>query len=100
MPVATAIGLIIQASAEPGTVEAPVDPGPLGWNLSAPELPGQIVAVPDFGLLGAFDLFGSFERIGVLAATMLVFTLVFTNFFDAMGTMTGLARGAGLQTSD
>jgi AGZA family xanthine/uracil permease-like MFS transporter len=27
---------------------------------------------------------------------MLVFTLVFTNFFDAMGTMTGLARGADL----
>ena len=27
---------------------------------------------------------------------MLVFTLVFTNFFDAMGTMTGLAKEAGL----
>ena len=27
---------------------------------------------------------------------MLIFTLVFTNFFDAMGTMTGLAREAGL----
>ncbi len=100
MAVATVIAMIIQAFAELGTVDDPVDPDPLGWNLSAPELPGQIVAVPDFGLLGAFDLFGSFERIGVLAATMLVFTLVFTNFFDAMGTMTGLARGAGLQTSD
>jgi len=27
---------------------------------------------------------------------MLVFTLVFTNFFDAMGTMTGLSKEAGL----
>jgi adenine/guanine/hypoxanthine permease len=32
----------------------------------------------------------------VLAAVMLVFTLVFANFFDAMGTFTGLAREAGL----
>src|SRR5690606_16017020 len=27
---------------------------------------------------------------------MLVFTLLFTNFFDAMGTFTGLSREAGL----
>ncbi|SBS73130.1 putative adenine permease PurP (fragment) [uncultured Mycobacterium sp.] len=40
--------------------------------------------------------FDSFGRIGILAATMLVFTLVFANFFDAMGTFTGLSREAGL----
>jgi AGZA family xanthine/uracil permease-like MFS transporter len=40
--------------------------------------------------------FGAFERIGILAAVMLVFTLVFTNFFDAMGTMTGLSNEAGV----
>lgn len=60
-----------------------------------PELPSQIVSLPDLSLIGQVS-FGSFERIGVLAATMLVFTLVFTNFFDAMGTMTGLSREAGL----
>lgn len=98
--VATIIAMIIQAFAKLGTVGDPVNPDPVGWNLSAPEIPSQVVALPDFSLIGAFDLFGSFERIGVLAATMLVFTLVFTNFFDAMGTMTGLARSAGLQTSD
>ena len=98
--VATIAAMIIQAFAKLGTVGDPVSPDPLGWNLSAPEIPSQIVALPDFALIGAFDLFGAFERIGVLAATMLVFTLVFTNFFDAMGTMTGLARSAGLQTSD
>ena len=31
---------------------------------------------------------------------MLVFTLVFTNFFDAMGTMTGLAKSAGVAHKD
>lgn len=100
MIVATIVAMVIQAFAKLGTVGDPVNPDPVGWNLSAPEIPGQILALPDFSLIGAFDLVGSFERIGVLAATMLVFTLVFTNFFDAMGTMTGLARSAGLQTSD
>src|SRR5699024_10666484 len=87
----TDIAIIFPSFAKLGSVADPVCPDPLGWNLSAPELPGQIVAVPDFGLLGAFGLFGSFELIVVLASTMLVFTLVFTNFFDAMGTITGLA---------
>ncbi|MGO2037405.1 MAG: NCS2 family permease [Brevibacterium sp.] len=98
--VATIVAIIVQAITKLGTVGDPVSPDPKGWNLSAPEIPSQLVAVPDFSLIGAFDLVGSFERIGVLAATMLVFTLVFTNFFDAMGAMTGLARNAGLQTSD
>ena len=51
--------------------------------------------MPDLSLVGAFSL-DSFGRIGILAAVMLVFTLVFTNFFDAMGTFTGLSRQAGL----
>ncbi|MFE7843988.1 NCS2 family permease [Microbacterium sp. NPDC057407] len=70
-----------------------VNPG--GWGLSVPELPSSLVSVPDLSLIGQVS-FGSFERIGVLAALMLVFTLVFTNFFDAMGTMTGLSKEAGL----
>ncbi|MGK3954403.1 NCS2 family permease [Microbacterium sp. I2] len=70
-----------------------VNPG--GWGLSVPELPASLVSVPDLSLVGQIS-FGSFERIGVLAALMLVFTLVFTNFFDAMGTMTGLSKEAGL----
>lgn len=71
------------------------DVNPGGWGLTVPELPGQLVGLPDLSLIGQVS-FGSFERIGILAATMLVFTLVFTNFFDAMGTMTGLSREAGL----
>jgi adenine/guanine/hypoxanthine permease len=66
-----------------------------GWGLSVPALPEQWVSLPDLSLVGQVS-FGSFERIGVLAALMLVFTLVFTNFFDAMGTLTGLSKEAGL----
>ncbi|KFF60954.1 MFS transporter [Cryobacterium sp. MLB-32] len=68
---------------------------PAGWNLNAPVLPTQIMSLPDLSLVGQVS-FGAFERIGMLAAVMLIFTLVFTNFFDAMGTMTGLANEAGL----
>jgi len=100
MIVATVAAVIIQAFAKLGTVGDPENPDPKGWNLSAPELPDRVVAWPDFSLVGEFDLFGAFERVGALAAVMLVFTLVFTNFFDAMGTMTGLARNAGLSRPD
>jgi adenine/guanine/hypoxanthine permease len=72
---------------------------PAGWNLNAPVLPSAIASLPDLSLVGQFS-FGAFSRIGGVAATMLVFTLVFTNFFDAMGTMTGLARQADVAAPD
>lgn len=68
---------------------------PGGWSLSVPTLSGSPFALPELSLVGAFSM-DSFERIGVIAATMFVFTLVFANFFDAMGTFTGLSREAGL----
>jgi AGZA family xanthine/uracil permease-like MFS transporter len=68
---------------------------PGGWGLSVPRLSGSPFAIPDLSLVGAFN-FHSFGRIGMLAATMLVFTLVFANFFDALGTFTGLSRATGL----
>jgi len=68
---------------------------PGGWSLSVPALTGSPFAAPDLSLVGEFSL-DSFGRIGILAGIMLVFTLVFTNFFDAMGTFTGLSRQAGL----
>lgn len=100
MVVATVVSIIVQAIAHLGTVGDPKNPDPQGWNLSAPELPSHIVALPDFGLVGEFDLFGSIQRVGMLSVVMLVFTLLFTNFFDAMGTMTGLAGNAGLARPD
>ena len=70
-----------------------------GWSLSVPTLSGSPFALPDLSLVGDFSL-NSFSRIGILAAVMLVFTLVFTNFFDAMGSFTGLARQAGLSDAN
>ena len=68
---------------------------PLGWDITVPHIPTSIVSMPNLNLVGTFN-FGAFERIGILAALMLVFTLVFSNFFDAMGTMTGLSKQAEL----
>lgn len=59
-------------------------------------LSNGIFAAPNLSLVGAVDFGFDLGRVGVLALVMFVFTLVFTNFFDAMGTMTGLAREAGL----
>lgn len=57
---------------------------------------GGIVALPDLSLIGAVDFGFDLQRVSVVALVMIVFTLLFSNFFDAMGTMTGLAKEADL----
>ena len=71
-----------------------VNPG--GWGLTVPALNGSPVSVPDLSLVGAVDFTFDFGKVSVVALVMIVFTLLFTNFFDAMGTMTGLAKEAEL----
>ena len=86
----TVVSVIVEAVWHLG---ASVDK-PGGWGLTVPALDGAPFGVPDLSLVGAvsFDL----SRVGIVTIVMLVFTLLFTNFFDAMGTMTGLSREAGL----
>ena len=88
-------GTVLAAAIEAIWHLGPATEKPGGWSLSVPTLSGSPFALPDLSLVGAFSM-DSFARIGVLSAVMLVFTLVFTNFFDAMGTLTGLSREAGL----
>lgn len=95
--ITTVVAAIVQAITDVGPS---MGTNPKGWNLSTPEVPGQIAGMPDLSLVGNVDLFGAFTRIGVIAATLLVFTLVLANFFDAMGTMTGLGKEAGLVDKD
>lgn len=94
--VTTVVAAIIEAITDVGPSNG-VDPK--GWNLSVPLLPEQLFQIPDLSLVGEVDLLGAFTRIGVLAASLLVFTLVLANFFDAMGTMTGLGKEANLVDS-
>lgn len=91
LAVGTVVAVVIEAIWHLG----PATERPGGWALSVPTLSGSPFALPDLSLVGGVS-FDSFGRVGLIAATMLVFTLVFANFFDAMGTFTGLSREAGL----
>jgi AGZA family xanthine/uracil permease-like MFS transporter len=94
---ATVLAVIIEAIADIGpSFIAPGKVNPHGWGLNVPAIPDSWVDSPDFGLLGDFSLFGSFERVGVLAALLFVFTLLLADFFDTMGTMTAIGAEAGL----
>ena len=73
---------------------------PTGWSLNVPTWPKDVIAKPDFGTLGHFSLLGSFESVGVVAAVLLVFTLMLADFFDTMGTMTAIGAEANLLDAD
>jgi AGZA family xanthine/uracil permease-like MFS transporter len=72
---------------------------PKGWNLGYPAAPDQIVRTPDLSLLGHFN-FDAWTQVPVITAVLLVFSLVLTDFFDSIGTMTGLGKEAGLIGAD
>ncbi|MGW4242757.1 NCS2 family permease [Nocardia sp. NPDC004722] len=69
---------------------------PKQWGTVVPEKPKSLFAAPDFGLIGHIDLFGGFATAGAMTATVVLFTLVLTGFFDAMGTVFGVCDEAGL----
>jgi AGZA family xanthine/uracil permease-like MFS transporter len=94
--ITTVVSMIVQTFADLG----PSISDNKGWNLNVPDWPSSIGGLPDLELVGDVDLFGAFTRIGVLSASVLVFALVLSNFFDAMGTMTGLGKEAGLADDD
>ncbi|WP_298328266.1 NCS2 family permease [Haloactinopolyspora sp.] len=73
---------------------------PNGWNLNAPEVPDRVVEVPDFSLIGQFNLLGSWESVGVVAVLLFVFTLMLADFFDTMGTMVAVGAEGGLLDAD
>ncbi|MEU5881815.1 NCS2 family permease [Spirillospora sp. NPDC047279] len=66
------------------------------WGPVEPKLPDSVVATPRFDLLFDVDLFGGFERAGVVTASVILFTLVMSGFFDAMGTILGVGEEAEL----
>ncbi|MET9561035.1 MULTISPECIES: NCS2 family permease [Streptomyces] len=70
------------------------------WGLTTPQVPDDVVASPDFGLLGDFSLFGAFGEVSVITVVLLVFTLILSDFFDTMGTVVGVSAEAGLLDED
>src|SRR6185312_3672600 len=94
---ATVLAVIIEAVAKVGPSVGPNGFNPQGWSLVVPELPtGNWVGLPALTLVGQVSIFGSFGTLGFTAASLLAFAILLSIFFDAMGTMVGLANEAGL----
>jgi adenine/guanine/hypoxanthine permease len=69
---------------------------PRGWALQVPTLPDEVVSAPDLSLVGQFSLFGGFERIGVIAALLIIFSIMIADFFDTVGSVTAVGAEGDL----
>ncbi|MCP2338587.1 NCS2 family permease [Actinomadura rupiterrae] len=85
--VATVVAVIVQSNASVPDEK---------WGVVVPDVPDKLFAAPDFGLLFKVDVFGGFGKAGFITALVVLFTLVLSGFFDAMGTILGLSDEAGL----
>jgi adenine/guanine/hypoxanthine permease len=96
--VATAAAIAIESAFKIGPLfnGATGAVNPKGWNLNVPAMPSEIVATPDFSLFGQFDLLGSFDRVPLVTAILLIFTLLLSDFFDTVGTVTAIGHESGL----
>src|SRR3954452_10120362 len=94
--VSTVIAIVIEAIVDAGPS---LGTNPKGWNLGYPAMPDQVVDTPDLSLVGNVN-FDAWVQVPVITAVLLVFTLVLTDFFDTIGTMTGLGKEAGLLDED
>ncbi len=94
---ATVLAIIVENAFKIGpNFVAPDKVNPKGWGLNVPALPDKLVATPKFDLLGEFNLLGSFSRISAISAILLVFTLLLSDFFDTVGTVTAIGHEANL----
>ncbi|RZS87510.1 AGZA family xanthine/uracil permease-like MFS transporter [Motilibacter rhizosphaerae] len=95
--ITTVLAVVVEAI---GGIGARTDKNPTGWSLVDPKVPHTLFDLPDLSLLGHFSLFGGFGKIGVVAALLLVFTLLLADFFDTMGTVVGVGAEGGLLDED
>ena len=65
-------------------------------------IPSPLVVTPDFGTLGLGlqDPFQVFAKLGAVTAVLTIFAIMLSDFFDTMGTVTGIAAEAGLANAD
>ncbi|MCU1616839.1 MAG: Xanthine/uracil/vitamin permease [Frankiales bacterium] len=100
--VSTILAIIIEAIAHigPRTGADGKQVNPHGWALQVPTLPKHVVGTPDLSIVGHFSLFGGFSRIGIIAALLIVFSLMIADFFDTVGTITAVGAEGGLLDED
>jgi AGZA family xanthine/uracil permease-like MFS transporter len=91
---ATILALIINSIATIPSSKS--DPG---WGQQVPTWPDKVTSTPDLHLLGKFSIGGGFVHAGIITSIVFIFTLVLSDFFDAMGTIVGISNEAGLLDS-
>lgn len=57
------------------------------------KLPSSLISMPDFSTIGKFD-FAAISQLGVITATILIFSVMLSDFFDTLGTVIGLGSEA------
>ena len=98
---ATVLAVVIEKAFKIGpSFISPEEFNPKGWGLNVPAVPSDWISTPDFSLLGQFSLFGGFAEISLVAAGLLVFTLLLSDFFDTVGTVTAIGNEGGLIDKD
>jgi AGZA family xanthine/uracil permease-like MFS transporter len=57
------------------------------------KLPSSVISMPDFSTVGRFDFY-AISKLGVVTATILIFSVMLSDFFDTLGTVIGLGGEA------
>jgi AGZA family xanthine/uracil permease-like MFS transporter len=74
-----------------------------GWTgfatPGAARIPEAVVQAPDLSTFGRLD-FGGIGRLGLLAAALVTFSLMLSDFFDTMGTVIGVGGEGGFLDRD
>jgi AGZA family xanthine/uracil permease-like MFS transporter len=63
-------------------------------------VPSNLTASYSFSTFFQLDITKSFSSLGIYVAVLTIFSIMLIDFFDTMGTVTGVAEQAGLTTSD
>jgi AGZA family xanthine/uracil permease-like MFS transporter len=103
---ATVLAIVVQRLFSVGVGTAD---NPTGWNLNVPDIPSKLVDVPGAGALsdlwhlsildnigGFWGTLSNYGATAYIAIALLIFTLMLSDFFDTMGTMTAIGAEAGL----
>jgi adenine/guanine/hypoxanthine permease len=98
--VTTVLAVIVEKAFKIGPNFDGTNVNPKGWGLNVPTIPSKVFAKPDFSLFGHIDLTGAFNRVTVVSAILLIFSLLLSDFFDNVGTVTAIASEGGLFDSD
>ncbi|MGY1774727.1 NCS2 family permease [Geodermatophilus sp. SYSU D00804] len=92
--VSTVLAIVVEEIADVGVRVG--EDNPRGWALQLPRWPDEVISAPDLSIIGDFSLFGGFERIGVVAALLIVFSIMIADFFDTVGTVTAVGAEGDL----